>query len=285
MNKRDENVSRRGFLKSSSIAATGGLLLRSEAFASAFKNDSLQVWSCGGLAEAFMPANRSYEEMTGCRIDYSGAFAGALGKSLLGNAKTEVFAPRVLELAQKLKAQGKMIHFSPLCFTKYVLVTPKGNPAGIKNIQDVSKAGIKTVLSPNASPPGGEASTIILKKAGVLEQAQKNAVVVGDCVQSVVPDVIKRTGDVAVMELRLTRKAEFAGKMEVIDIPEEFIPPRPVSFVIGVMKFAHNKDLAEDYVKFICSEKGQSFFEAAGFIPAFSAEGERLIQKYGVKDA
>ena len=285
MNEKDKNVTRRGFLKASSLAATGGLLLGSQAIASSFQNDFLQVWSCGGLAEAFIPANKAYEQTTGCRIDYSGAFAAALGKSLLGNAKTEIFAPRVLELAQKLKAQGKMLHFLPLCFTKYVLVTPKGNPAGIKSIQDLGKPGIKTVLSPNASPPGGEASTIILKKAGVLEQAQKNAVVVGDCVQSVVPDVIKRTGDVAVMELRLTKKTEFAGKMDVIEIPEEFFPPRPVSFVIGVMKFAHNKDLAEDYVKFIRSENGQAFFEGAGFIPAISAEGERLIQKYGVKDA
>lgn len=223
--------------------------------------------------------------MTGCRIDYSGAFAGALGKSLLGDAKTEVFAPRVLELANKLKEQGKMLSFLPLCFTKYVLVTPKGNPAGITSIKDIGKPGVKTVLSPDASPPGGEASTIILKKAGVLEQAKKNAVAVTDCVQRAVPEVTKGIGDVAVMELRLTKKAEFAGKMEVIDIPDEFIPPRPVSFVIGVMKFAHNKDLAEDYVKFITSEKGQSFFEAAGFIPALSVEGERLIRKYGVKDA
>ena len=285
MNEKEKNVSRRGFLKASSLAATGSLLLGPGALASAFKDDFLQVWSCGGLAEAFMPANKSYEEMTGCRIDYSGAFAAALGKSLLGGAKTEVFAPRVLELAQKLKAQGKMLHFVPLCFTKYVLVTPKGNPAGIKNIQDLGKPGVKTILSPNASPPGGEASTMILKKAGVLEQAQKNALVVGDCVQSVVPDVIKQTGDVAVMELRMTKKTEFAGKMEVIEIPEEFFPPRPVTFVIGVMKFAHNKNLAEDYVKFITSERGQSFFEAAGFIPALSTEGERLVRKYGVKDA
>jgi molybdate transport system substrate-binding protein len=284
MNEKDKNVTRRGFLKTSSMAATGGLLLGSEAFASAFKNDFLKVWSCGGLAEAFMPANRAYEEMTGCRIDYSGAFAAALGKSLLGGAKTEVFAPRVLELAQKLKAQGKMLHFVPLCFTKYVLVTPKGNPAGITNIQDLGKPGFKTILSPKASPPGGDASTAILKKAGVLEQAQRSAVVIGDCVQRVVPDVIKGTGDVAVVELRLTKKTEFVAKMDVIEIPEEYFPPRPVSFVIGVMKFAHNRELAEDYVKFISSEKGQSFFEAAGFIPAASAEGERLIQKYGVKD-
>jgi molybdate transport system substrate-binding protein len=285
MNKEHKNISRRGFLKTSSLAAAGGLLLGTEASASQFKNEFLQVWSCGGLAEAFIPANKVFQEKTGCRIDYCGAFAAALGKSLLGSAQTEVFAPRVLELAQKLKAQGKMLHFFPLCFTKYVLVTPKGNPAEIRGIQDLRKPGIKTVLSPNASPPGGEASTIILKKAGVLEQAQKNAVIVGDCVQSVVPDVIKGTGDVAVMELRLTKKPEFAGKMEVVEIPEEFFPPKPVSFVIGVMKYAHNRDLAEAYVKFITSKDGQDFFEAAGFIPAASAEGERLIEKYGVKDA
>jgi molybdate transport system substrate-binding protein len=285
MNDKDKNIGRRSFIRASSLAAAGSLLLGTEAISATFKNDSLQVWSCGGLAEAFIPANKVYEERTGCKIDYSGAFAGALGKSLLGGATTEVFAPRVLELAQKLKAAGKMLHFVPLCFTKYVLVTPKGNPAGITGIQDLGKPGIRTILSPNASPPGGEASTIILKKAGVLEQAQKSAVVAGDCVQRVLPDVVKGTGDAAVMELRLTKKAEFAGKTEVIEIPEDFVPPRPVSFVIGVMKYAHNKDLAEDYLKFITSEKGQSFFEASGFIPALSAEGERLTRKYGVKDA
>ena len=73
--------------------------------------------------------------------------------------------------------------------------------------------------------------------------------------------------------------------MEVIEIPEQLIPPAPVPFVIGVMKFAHNKDLAHDCVKFITSEKGQSFFKAAGFIPALSEEGQRLSRKYGVKDA
>ena len=283
--KENKTLSRRNFIKASSLVATGSLLTASDALGSAFKDDYLQVWSCGGLAEAFMPANKAYEEATGCRIDYSGAFAAALGKSLLGDAKTEVFAPRVLELAQKLKAQGKMLRFVPLCFTKYVLVTPKGNPAGIKSIKDMGKPGIKTVLSPNASPPGGEASTIILKKAGVLEQAQKNAVVVGDCVQTVMPDVIKRTGDVAVMELRLAKKAQFADQVDVVDISEEFIPPRPVTFVIGLMKFAHNKDLAEDFIKFITSDKAKSCFENAGFIPAASDEGERLIKKYGVKDA
>lgn len=284
MRKKIGEISRRGFLKASSIAATGSLIAGSNASASNFKNEFLQVWSCGGLAEAFIPANTEYEKKSGCRIDYSGAFAAALGKSLLGNAQTEVFAPRVLELAQKLKSQGKMLSFVPLCFTKYVLATPVKNPAGVTGIKDMGLPGVKAILTPNASPPGGEASTIILKKAGVIDQAQKNAVVVGDCVQTVIPDIINAKGDAAVIELRLAKKKDFAGKLNVIDIPEDFIPPKPVPFVIGVMKYAHNKDLAQDFIKFITSEKGQAHFEAAGFIPAASEEGQRLITKYGVRD-
>jgi molybdate transport system substrate-binding protein len=67
MNKKDNNVTRRFFLKASSITATGSLLMGSEALASNFKNDFLQVWSCGGLAEAFIPANKLYQETIGCR--------------------------------------------------------------------------------------------------------------------------------------------------------------------------------------------------------------------------
>ena len=125
---------------------------------------------------------------------------------------------------------------------------------------------------------------LILQNAGVLEKAKGNAVEMGDCVQRIVPDVISRKGDVSVVELRLTRLLQFAGKVDIINIPEELIPPKPVPFTIGVMKWAKNRNLAEDYLDFILSEKGQSFFEMAGFIPALSEEGERLTKKYGVTD-
>lgn len=51
------------------------------------------------------------------------------------------------------------------------------------------------------------------------------------------------------------------------------------------MKWAKNPDFAHDFVSFITSEAGQAHFEAAGFIPALSEEGERLTAKYGVTDA
>ena len=87
------------------------------------------------------------------------------------------------------------------------------------------------------------------------------------------------------MEQRLTRIPGFQGRAETIDIPEEFIPGKPVPFTIGMMKWARNRELAEYFIEFILSDKGQACFEKAGFIPAVSEEGERLTKKYGVIDA
>jgi molybdate transport system substrate-binding protein len=282
-----DNTSRRTFLKSAGVAI-GASLATALPTTSPAKEPakSLQVWSCGGLAEAMIPANSQFTAKHGGHIAYTGAFAGALGKSLLGGgAQTEVFAPRVLALAQKLKAEGKMLNFEPLCYTRYVLITPKGNPAGIETITDLNRDDVKPVLIPDASPPGGNASMIILKKAGVQETAVKNAVVKGDCVQTSVPDIVSGKGDVAVVEYRLTQLPQFKGKVESIDIPETYYPPVPIPFTIGVMKWAKDREFAEEYIRFILSDEGQSFFTAAGFIAARSELGERLTLKYGVNDA
>jgi len=282
-----DSSSRRAFLKSAGAVVTASLAATlpdtSKASTTA---KSLQVWSCGGLAEAMMPANAKFSEKSGCNIAYTGAFAGALGKSLLGGgAQTEVFAPRVLELAQKLKAQGKMLHYAPLCFTRYVLITPKGNPAGITSIADLQRDDVKPVLIPNASPPGGKASMIVLEKAGVQGAAIKNAVASGDCVQTSVPDIVSGKGDAAVVEFRVTQLPQFKDKVEIIDIAEEFFPPAPITFTIGLMKWAKDRELAEEYIGYILSDEGQSFFTAAGFIAARSEMGERLTAKYGVNNA
>jgi len=282
--KKQAFLSRRAFL-TTAVGVTIGAALPS-VLPAAEKTDQniLQVWSCGGLAEAFIPANKRYKEKTGIEVAYTGAFAAALGKSLLGGGTTEVFAGRVLGLAKKLRKAGKMLFFRPLCFTSYVLVTPKGNPAGISDIQDLTKPGIKVILAPEAFPPGGKAVTGLLKKAGVLDQAMKNTVIKGSCVQRTMEDLVNGKGDVSVVEYRLTRMSLFKGKSEIIPIAAKYFPPPPLTFTIGVMKDAKDKGSAADYVDFILSEEGQSFFESAGFIPAMSDEGERLIEKLGVKD-
>ncbi|EPR43908.1 putative metal-binding protein [Desulfovibrio sp. X2] len=282
--KQGGGLSRRAFLTGGAAAAAALAVRAAGEPGGPYAGQGLQVWSCGGLAEGFMPANAAYEAESGCAVSYTGAFAAALGKSLLGGATTEVFAPRVLDLARKLKSVGKMLHYQPLCFTSYVLVTPKGNPAGIGSVHDLARPGLRTMLSPDSSPPGGAASMALLKKAGVVEGAKKNAIFLGSCVQHDVSEVAAGRADAAVVEKRITRLPRYRDAFEIIPIPEEYFPAPPVPFSIGVMKFAKNRELAEDFVRFITSEAGQSHFEAAGFVPALSDEGRRLAKKYGAYD-
>jgi molybdate transport system substrate-binding protein len=284
--KSSEGGQRRDFLKTAGVAMMAASIHWSPAQAQTrnFVGQTLQVWSCGGLAEAFIPANQIYEQKTGIKISYTGAFAAALGKSLLANGQTEVFAGRVLKLAQKLRSAGKMVYFKPLCFTQYVMITPKGNPAGIETIQDLARPDVKVALAPDASPPGGAAVLKLLEKSGVKEAAMANAVVKGSCVQQIMTSIIDGTGDVAVVEKRLTRIPNFKGRTETISLPDSQQPPPPLPFTIGVMKDAHDPDLARNYIEFILSEQGQACFERQGFIPAVSAKGQELIEKLGVKD-
>ena len=288
MNQEDDqhktDVNRRTFFKTAAGLAIGSAIPSKVAAIEKFDQQMLYVWSCGGLAEAFMPANRRYKQITNIEVAYTGAFAAALGKSLLGSATTEVFAGRVLGLGQKLREAGKMEYFKPLCFTSYVMVTPKGNPAGISDIRDLARPDVKVILAPEASPPGGKAVTGLLKKAGVLERAVKNSVIMGSCVQRTMEDLVNGKGDVSVVEKRITRLPCFKGKAEMIPISPKYFPPPPLTFTIGVMTTAKDRALADHYVNFILSEEGQHFFDSAGFIPAISDEGERLTKKLKVQD-
>lgn len=116
----------------------------------------------------------------------------------------------------------------------------------------------------------------------------KNAVIKGSCVQQTTAQLLDNQGDVSIVEYRITRlpqfKEQFEDGVNIIPIPEKFFPPPPLTFTIGVMKAAADKKLADHYIDFICSAEGQSFFEAAGFIPALSEKGKMMTEKLGVKD-
>lgn len=283
-------TTRRGFLKlaatgmSGAVASAAFALPASASGSATGQGKHLQVWSCGGLAEAMLPAHQEFTASTGVDIAYTGAFAAALGKSLLASGSTEVFAGRVLDLAKKLRAAGRMQYFVPLCFTSYVMVTPKGNPAGIATVQDMARPGVRVAMAPEASPPGGQAVTGLLKKAALLEAVMRNVAHPGTCVQTAVTDVVDGKADVMIVELRVARLPETAGKLDVFSIPDSLFPPGPLTFTLGLMQEAKDRALAEAYMAFMTSDAGQAHFSRSGFIPAKSDKGRELVEKLGVKD-
>ncbi len=283
---------RREFLRGSFAAGAAGLAasalagIPAMAAESAFAGKNLQVWSCGGLAEAMMPAHEEYERLRGVKVVYTGAFAAALGKSLMGSGRTEVFCGRVVDLSRNLKKAGRMMDFIPLCYTSYVIVTPMGNPKKITKIEDLTRPGMLVAIAPDASPPGGAAVMGILKKAGITDAVMANAVHPGTCVQTAVEAVAEGDMDAMIVELRIPRLKRFAGKMDVVELPFSLFPPGPLSFTAGIMQEAQDIELARDYIEWMASSQGGGpHFERAGFISAGSERGRELTNLLGVKNA
>jgi molybdate transport system substrate-binding protein len=283
--------SRRDFLRTTALAGVAGLTGALGAGAvqtaeAAPTGKTLQVWSCGGLAEAMMPAHEEYERLRGVKIVYTGAFAAVLGKSLMASGRTEVFCGRVLELSHNLRKAGRMLHFVPLCYTTYVMVTPKGNPKNISSIEDLAKPGIRVAIAPDASPPGGAAVMGILKKAGLTDAVMANAPRPGTCVQTAVGAVADGEMDAMIVELRIPRMERFADKLDVIELPFALFPPGPLVFTAGMMQEAQDPSLAQDYIDWLTSAAGGGpYFERAGFIAADSVRGRELTELLGVHDA
>ncbi|HPQ43329.1 MAG TPA: substrate-binding domain-containing protein [Syntrophales bacterium] len=284
MKKKNGAVGRRSFLKTAAVSMAAVSLPIELSRAASFQSTSLRVWSCGGLAESFNRANALYEKKRGIKIHYTGAAAGALGKSLIAGRPTDIFGARTMVLTNKLKSENLVRYFKPLCFSEYVLITPKGNSGNIRSVQDLARPGVRLALPQGASSPGKKGAEIALEKAGIKDAAMKNLVKEESCVIRMIPTIIHGDVDVTIVERRLTRMPEFADKVDVITFPEEQFATVMLPFTINLIKYAKDTDLADDYINFMCNPEGQACFEQGGFIPAISEKGQELIERLGVKD-
>lgn len=283
--KNQPEQNRRGFLKglaagAALMGASAAIPARAERF-----TGHMSAWSCGGLAEAMMPACVQYGDKTGVKVAYTGARASALGKPLMaGTAHTDVFCGRGLDLAKSLRKAGRMIYFKPLCFTSYVIVTPQGNPYKIHSLEDMAKPGIPIAMAPHASPPGGKSVTQLITNAGLLEPIMKNVLdKEATCVLRTVPAVTNGKAAAMIVERRITAMPLYAP-LEIIEIPEKFFPKGPLTFTTGVMTSTPDRKMSDDYLNYLISPEGQEHFENAGFISAYSPKGQELVEKLGVKD-
>ena len=144
----------------------------------------------------------------------------------------DVFAGRVLDLAKNLRKANKMLYFKPLCFTSYVIVTPKGNPANIKSLEDLGRTGVKVAMAPKASSPGSQSVFGILKKSNLTEAVMKNVLDKdASCVQRTITEVTTGRADAMIVENRLTTDPRYKDYLDVVPIPEEFFPPGPLTSI------------------------------------------------------
>jgi molybdate transport system substrate-binding protein len=193
---------------------------------------------------------------------YSFAGSNTLAAQISQGAPADVFASANMALPNQLAAKG--LCSKPVVFTRntLVIVVPKTNPAGIHNIYDLTKSGVKLdVAGPGV--PVGSYTLQILKNMNLSAAVLKNVVSQETDVREVLSKVALGEADAGFVYS--TDAKTVPGIVTVIKVPAWAQPK--VQYGICVASSSPNKTDAQAFITKVLSKAGQAKLLAGGFLP------------------
>ena len=232
------------------VAAIASLAARAHAAPRA----QLTVYAAASLTNVFPKIDSSSR--------YSFGGSNTLAAQIRQGAPADVFASANMALPNGLYADK--LCSKPVVFTRntLVVVVPKSNPAHIKSVYGLTKAGVKIVIA-GPGVPVGSYTRQVLKNMNLSAAVMKNVVSQETDVREVLSKVALGEADAGFVYSTDARTVP--GKVKVIKIPAWAQPK--VQYGICVVSASGNKAAARTFIAKVVSKKGQAKMRAAGFLP------------------
>ena len=233
----------------------------------------LTVFAAASLTDAFNEIGEKFKQQNpGAALDFNYAGSQQLRTQLEQGAAADVFASANTKEMNGAIQSGLVVSGTQKTFVRnrLAVIVPKDNPAGIKELKDLAKPGLKIVLAAPSVPVGGYALTALDKMnadfgATFSQTVLSNVVSQEDNVKQVVAKIQLGEGDAGIVySSDVTPDA--AAKVTKIDIPDKYNVL--ATYPIAVLKSAPQADLAARFVDYVLSADGQAILKKWGFVPA-----------------
>jgi molybdate transport system substrate-binding protein len=192
------------------------------------------------------------------------AFGGSntLAAQIQQGAPADVFASANTTLPNQLFARG--LCSKPVVFTRnaLVIVVPRANPARIRSVYDLTKAGVKLVVAGPGVPVGGY-TLQVLKNMNLSDSVQRNVVSRETDVREVLSKVALGEADAGFVYS--TDAKTVPGRVTTVKVPAWAQPK--VQYGMCVVSSSGDKTDARAFVNRVLSKAGQARLLAAGFLP------------------
>ena len=220
-------------------------------------SNEIKVFAAASLTAAFTELGQQYTSANGgTKVTFNFAGSQALATQIQQSAPADVFASADLANMDKVKD----LVGTPKSFASNLLaiVVEKGNPKGVKGLDDLGDGGLKVVLAAEEVPAGRYAKQI-LDKAGV----SVTPVSQEDNVKAVVTKVSLGEADAGIVYV--TDVSAGGDKVEGVDIPET--ENVTATYPIATVKASTAQDKAQAFMDQVHSAQGQQVLEQSGFLP------------------
>ncbi len=231
----------------------------------------LTVFAAASLTASFTEIGKAFEAANpGSKITFNFAGSQALRTQIEQGAKADAFASADNNNMDPLKKQGLVGDAPVFTRNRLVVIAPKDNPAALKTLKDLGKAGLKLDIA-DASVPVGNYTLQVLDKLSA------DATFGADFKTQVLARVVSKENDVKQVVSKVALGEADAGvvyttdaqatidKLVTIEIPDQFnvIAVYPM----GMVKGGANPALAQKFVDYVMSDAGQAVLKKYGFAP------------------
>jgi molybdate transport system substrate-binding protein len=235
---------------------------------------TLTVLAAASLTESYTELGELFEAANpGVKVSLSFAGSQQLAQQLGQGAEADVFASASKKYMDAAIESQRVVSDAAKNFAtnRLVVIYPKENPAGIMELRDLTKEGIKLDLA-DKSVPVGNYSIEFLDKAvkdpnfdpQFKDNVLKNVVSYEDNVKAVLTKVSLGEADAGIVYVTdITPEA--AEKVEKLDIPDEL--NTIAKYPIAPIADGKNAELANSFVEFVLSPEGQAVLAKYGFLP------------------
>ena len=239
------------------LAACGGGEDNSGGSSSAASASEIKVFAAASLTGAFTKLGEDYSAANGgTKVTFNFAGSQALATQVQQAAPADVFASADIPNMDKVKD----LVGTPQNFASNLLqiVVEKGNPKGVKGLDDLANPDLKVVL---AAPdvPAGKYAQQALEKADVTVKPVSQE----DNVKAVVTKVSLGEADAGIVYV--TDVTAGGDKVEGVDIPEELNVV--ATYPIATVKASKAQDKAQAFMDLVLSAQGQQVLRQYGFLP------------------
>ena len=194
------------------------------------------------------------------KAKYSFGGSGALETQIEQGAPADVFAAASPKQPAELLAKHLIEKPVEFATNTLVLIVPKGNPAHIHSVGDITRPGVKLVIC-NETVPCGDYARNVFTNLGITTPAMKNVVSQTTDVTQTVADVALGQADAGFVYITDAKAAN--GKIGVVRLPTKAKPQ--AQDLIAVVKASHHQTAARAFVANVMSRRGQAKLRAAGF--------------------
>jgi len=239
------------------LAACGGGDDDSGGSSGAASASEIKVFAAASLTAAFTKLGEDFTAANGgTKVTFNFAGSQALATQIQQAAPADVFASADTTNMDKVKD----LVGTPQSFASNLLqiVVEKGNPKGVKGLDDLGGGDLKVVLAAEEVPAGKYAKQL-LDQAGVRVQPVSQE----DNVKAVVTKVALGEADAGIVYV--TDVTAGGDKVEGVDIPED--QNVLATYPIATVAESRSPGQAQAFVDLVLSAEGQQVLRANGFLP------------------